>query len=188
MTKTIRTLALSSLLIFAISSATTVMAASMRPTSVNSENSASSHEDWKGDPDSSEVHLGVLSGIGILDEQIGFVLRGTASKKIVHHGFVSDLNDSVSLETEMGPLFVSGSSAFVYSLHLRWDFQKDANWTIYALGGVGGAITSAALLSRFTLLPRFGVGAFYHVNELFMIRGEISHDMIGAGVTFPFWL
>ena len=163
-----------------------------KPTPVNLS-SSSNGEDWKGDPETSEVNLGALTGMGILDEQVGFALLGTVSKKIVHHGFISDVNDSVSIEAAMGPLFVSSPSgtngtAFMYSLHLRWNFQKDEHWTFYALGGAGGAITGASLGSKFTVLPRFGVGTFYHFNELFMIRGEISHDLIAAGVTFPFWL
>jgi hypothetical protein len=157
------------------------------PSSLNGMESAQSGgEDWKGASDTAQVHLGALLGLGVIDSVDGFVLLGTASKKIIQHGFVPDINDSVSLETELGPLFTQGTTAFAYSLHLRWDFQKDPSWTIFAIGGLAGD-TGASLGSRWVVLPRFGVGAFYKINELFMARFEVSHELIAAGLTFPFW-
>ena len=142
-------------------------------------------EDFKGKEDPSEFDLGAMGGMGILDNHVGFELLGTASKKIVHHGFVNDINNSVSIEVELGPLFVSGGTAFAYSAHLRWDFVKDTEWTFYALGGLGGDITGASLGDRVELYPRFGVGAMWKIGQNFNFRGEISHEFVGLGVVFP---
>ena len=116
-------------------------------------------DDFKGKDEPTEFDLGAMPGMGILDNHVGFALLGTASKKIVHRGFVPDITNSVSIEVEMGPLFVSGGTAFQYSGHLRWDFIKDSMWTLYALAGLGGDITCASLGDRFELYPRFGMGA-----------------------------
>src|SRR5262245_52809752 len=116
-------------------------------------------DDFKGKDDPSQFGFGGMAGLGILDNRGGFSLLGTASKKIIDRGFVPDIVNSVWIEAEAGPLFVGGSTAFVYSLHLRWDFVQNEVWTLYALGGAGGAITGAALGDRFELYPRFGAGA-----------------------------
>ena len=145
-------------------------------------------EDWKGQSDNSEVHLGALAGLGMIDFNPGFVLLGTASKKIVHHGFVNEVTDSVSLETELGPLFTQGTTVFSYSLHLRWDFEMNEKLTVYALGGAGGYITGASFNNSFALFPRVGLGIFFRASDLILIRGEISHEVIAAGVTVPLYL
>lgn len=144
-----------------------------------------SAEDFKGKDEPSEFGLGALAGMGILDNHVGFALLGAASKKIVHRGFISDITNSVSIEVEMGPLFVSGGTAFQYSGHLRWDFEKDAQWTFYALGGLGGDITGASLGDRFELFPRFGIGAMWKIGQNFNLRAELSHEFIGLGIIFP---
>ena len=143
-------------------------------------------EEWKGKSDPAAFHLGVLAGMGVIDSQAGFAVLGTASHKILSRGFVPEINDSVSIETELGPLFVSSTTVFMYSLHLRWDFQKDDLWTIYALGGFSGDITGSDLGSRFILFPRFGLGALCQVHPLVAIRGELSRELIAAGVAFNF--
>lgn len=147
-----------------------------------------SSEDWKGQPDSSEVHLGALTGLAILDFTTGFALLGTASKKIIHHGFINEINDSVSIETELGPVFTQSTAIFSYSLHLRWDFEMNEKWTFYALGGLGGYITGSTFNNSFAMFPRFGLGTFFRVSDLILIRGEISHELVAAGVTIPFYL
>lgn len=145
-------------------------------------------EDWKGKSDSSVVQLGGLTGLGFLGNSASFVLLGTAAVKIVRHGFIPDINNSVWLETQIGPLVTQGSVAFDYSLHMRWDFQKDDTWTFFALGGVAGDITGDALGGQFLIFPSFGVGALYRVSDLVLVRGQISHEQIVAGVTIPFYL
>ncbi len=146
---------------------------------------AQTGEDWKGKSDGAQLHLGGLTGMGVLDSQAGYTVLGTASKVLASEGFIGDINDSVSLEAALGPLFVLSSAAFTYSVHLRWDFRKDEHWTFYGLGGLAGNITGSSLGDRFILLPRFGVGTFYHFNERVAIRGEISRELIAAGVIFP---
>lgn len=147
-------------------------------------------ESWKGPADNAEVHFGALTGLGIIDFNPGFVLLGTASKKIVKNGFVpDDITNSVSIETALGPLFVASTAVFSYSLHLRWDFEKNQNWTFYALGGAGGYIAGDSFGSNnFMLFPRFGIGTFFRVNDLLLIRGEVSHELIAAGVAIPLYL
>lgn len=149
------------------------------------QSGSASAEDWKGPSDPADLHLGAFLGLGVLDSSAGFLISGTASKKIVRRGFVEDINNSVSVELQPGVLFVRSSSAFVYSAHLRWDFQKDDHWTLYALGGLGGAITSSALGNRFILLPRFGVGAFYQIHPIFALRAELSREVIAVGAVLP---
>ena len=148
--------------------------------------SAQTTEDWKGTPSISEMDAGFLLGMGVLDSSAGFALLGTFSKKIVHQGFVPEINNSVSLEVQAGPLFVSSATAFAYSLHLRWDFTKDSDWTFYSLAGVAGHITGEDLGSRFLLFPRVGLGAFHSTSLGFLVRGEISHEFLTVGLTWPF--
>lgn len=143
-------------------------------------------EDWKGKPDRSEFNFGVLTGLGVIDSSGGFALLGTAAQKIIQQGLIPDLNDSVWIELGMGPIFVSGTSAFTYAAHLRWNFEKDPEWTFFALGGVAGNITGASLGSRFLLFPRVGVGALWKMMDLFSWRAELSHELIAVGVVFPF--
>jgi hypothetical protein len=161
-------------------------AAKTQPETASSiEPGTESSADFKGNSEPSEFSIGAMPGAGILDNHVGFAILGTASKKIVHRGFVPDINDSVSIEVEMGPLFVSGSAAFQYSGHLRWDFEKDTWWTLYALGGLGGDITGASLGDRFELYPRFAMGAMWKIGQNFALRGELSHEFIGIGILFP---
>jgi hypothetical protein len=143
------------------------------------------HEDWKGAPDPSGASFGGLAGLGVVDSSGGFAVLGTASTKIAKDGWLADVNESVSAEGAAGAVFFSGSSVFAYSLHLRWDFKKDETWTFYALGGVGGNIQGSDLGSHFELFPRFGVGTFYDAGLPFLIRGELSHELIAVGVNFP---
>ena len=137
-------------------------------------------EDWKGKADSSEISLGGLTGMGIINNSVGFTVLGTVSKKIVKRGFISDVNNSVSIEGLLGPAFIPAGTAWIYSAHLRWDFVKDDSWTLYAVGGTGGSL----LNSSFSLMPRFGIGAFLGLQGGLSVRGEISHDLIAAGVNF----
>ena len=147
--------------------------------------SASAAEDWKGQAGKAELDHGALTGVGIYRGVAGYTLLGTASKKLIHQGFAADINNSVSLETELGPLWVSSATAFSYSLHLRWDFMKDDQWGVYGLGGLAGTITGASLGDKFDLLPRFGVGGLYRVTDFVTARAELSHELIALGVAFP---
>lgn len=151
---------------------------------IPAEKASAQAEDWKGPIEEPEVRVGVLMGLGILDSSGGATLLGTISRKIVTKGFAPEINNCVSIEGEAGPISVLGNGALAYSAHLRWDFQKNDEWTFYALGGVGGNITGAGLGNRFLLFPRFGVGAFWTLNEKFALRGELSHELTAIGVSF----
>lgn len=143
-------------------------------------------EDWKGEPEATQGSFGVLTGLGVFEGTAGYSLLGTVSKKVISHGFVPDIDDSVSIEAEAGPLFVASSTAFQYGLHLRWDFVKDDQWTVYGIGGLGGDITGQSLGNKFELFPRFGAGALWRVMVPMALRFEISHELIAVGVLFPF--
>jgi hypothetical protein len=144
-------------------------------------------QDWKGKPDPSQFSAGAITGMGIIDGSVGYALLGTVSKKILPQGFISDITNSVSIEGALGPVFLSNVTAAAYSVHLRWDFVKDINWTFYGLGGVGGSIMDDKLGgNRFELTPRFGVGTFFSITEVIRGRAEVSHDLIAVGVNFTF--
>ncbi len=146
-------------------------------------------EDWKGTPEESVLSLGGMTGLGLIDETSGFTIFGTISKKIVNHGFVPEITNSVSVEGAFGPVLLSGeSTALAYSVHLRWDFEKDKDWTLYALGGLGGnARWRVPGVSRSELYPRFGIGAFYKMSGPLNARVEFSHESISAGINVPFY-
>jgi opacity protein-like surface antigen len=156
------------------------------PAVVANESAGQSYtgEPWKGRPDSSQFSVGALTGLGTVGTSGGYALLGTASKKIIQNGFVPDINNSVSVELEFGPLFTHGTN-WAYSAHLRWDFQRDDEWTLYALAGAGGDITSGDRGNEFLLFPRVGLGAMWRFSPLFAIRGEFSHELLALGVNFP---
>ena len=141
-------------------------------------------EDWKGKPEESVLSLGALTGVGLVDQGSGLALFGTISKKIINHGFISEITDSVSVEGALGPVLLSGGTAMVYSVHLRWDFEKDQNWTLYALGGVGGNVLTGRSSEFY---PRFGIGAFYKMAGPLNGRVELSHEAILVGLNVPFY-
>ncbi len=141
-------------------------------------------EEFKGKSSPVDLNFGALAGMGILDSTAGFQLVGAVAKKIVNRGFIPDLNNQVFAELQFGPLFVASSTAWFYSAHVRWDFKRDSEWTFYALGGIAGHITGQALGDRWTALPRFGVGAFCKVAPMLTLRGELSHELIGVGVSY----
>lgn len=145
---------------------------------------SSSNEEWKGIPGDSEISIGALTGLGVLDSSAGFAVLATAGRRIVPHGFVPDINNSVYLEAMVGPLFLKAGTAFAYSVHLRWDFQKNDPWIFYALGGLGGDITGAGLGNRFLLFPRFGIGALWQVYPQIHARAELSHELTTMGIAF----
>ena len=144
-------------------------------------------EDWKGVPEESVLSLGGLAGLGIIDELSGFTMLGTLSKKIVNHGFAPDITNSVSVEVEFGPVLLAVGTALAYSFHLRWDFEKDKDWTLYALGGVGGNVLNVTSRNRGEVYPRFGIGAFYKMSGPLNARVELSHELIGVGINVPFY-
>ena len=142
--------------------------------------------DWKNPGLPPLYNFGALTGLGIIDSYGGIAILGTASLTIIDRGFIADISNSVATEIEAGPMITSGTAAFWYSLHIRWDFQKDDNWTLYALGGLGGAGTPSAMGGHFEIWPRFGAGAMYKLTSSLLLRGEVSHEFTGIGISVPF--
>ncbi|MBC7387563.1 MAG: hypothetical protein H7301_15535 [Cryobacterium sp.] len=166
---------ISLLCVFAISSA---FAAPVKPT-------VATHEDYKSYQPNNNFTMGASGGFGLVDTHGGFSLIGNVATKIVKDGWVPDIVNPVFLEVEFGPIFTSGATFWEYSAHFRWDFVKDRNWTLFALGGFGGSIADNKWGDRVAVHPRFGVGAFYSLDAL-DLRFEFSHELITAGISLPF--
>jgi hypothetical protein len=136
-------------------------------------------EDWKGAPPTLKGDFGALVGLGWAGNDGRFAILGSAAWKVLEDGFIQDINDQVYIETELGVGFGSTSTRFIYSVHGRWDFVKNAEWTPFAIGGLSGGVDGS-----FNLSPRFGIGAFWNVSPQWTLRGEVSHDLVVAGVSF----
>jgi hypothetical protein len=149
---------------------------------------ARADEDFKGQPNPQQFTVGAAAGLGIVDGNGGFALIGSAAKKIIDRGFAPDINNQVFVELELGTAVRSGPDSFVYGAHLRWDFEKDAEWTFFAIGGLGGNVTDQAgtIGEHWELFPRFGAGAFWRPAWLppnLSVRGELSHELTVVGVS-----
>lgn len=139
-------------------------------------------EDFKkGALSESEWSLSALTGLGIVNSTYGFATIGALAKKILHHGFAPEINNQVFVEIEAGPVFGIDGTPVFFSGHLRWDFQKDEQWRLFALGGLAGHVGS---LGNDGLFPRFGLGAMMELDQGFSLRGEISHELLVAGLSF----
>ncbi len=167
------------LLLLAVVSSFTFQAAHAAPVTQLADS------DYKTYKPTNQFTLGFGGGLGIIDTRAGFSFIGNAAAKIVKDGFIPDIVNPVFLELEFGPTFASGTTFWMYSTHLRWDFVKDANWTLFAIGGVGGNFASNQYADRFALHPRFGVGAFYALSTV-DLRFEFSHELVTVGVSLPF--
>ncbi|MBL7715231.1 MAG: hypothetical protein JNL01_07150 [Bdellovibrionales bacterium] len=139
-------------------------------------------EPFKGKAPTENWGFSGLTGAGVYGSKGGVTLTAGLSKKILDRGFLSDINNQVHVEVQMGPLWVFSSHAWYYSTHLRWDFIQDSQWRFYALAGVSGHVTSQALLDRWTFIPRTGIGAFFKLIPGIFLRGELSHEMTAIGV------
>lgn len=146
-------------------------------------------EDWKGTADTSSLDVGALAGLSNVQGAHGFGLLGTVAKRIGPEGFLDDVNDVVSIELALGPHFRAAANCGVYALQLRWDFQKDDQWLIYAAGGLHGNFSASAYLHSFDIYPRFAAGAMFSPQKESVIRfrAEVSHEMIGVGFNIPLW-
>ncbi|MBC7692063.1 MAG: hypothetical protein H7222_09855 [Methylotenera sp.] len=169
--------------LFARGTVVAVTALAMTGTFVNSTE-CRAVDDFKGAPANAEVTASAMGGFGLIDTSGGFTVIGAIAKKIVNHGFINDINDQVFLEVEAGPLFTTGTTAWLYSVHGRWDFKQDDQWTFFAMGGLGAnSVSSNRVGDRFSVYPRLGVGAFWTLPAGLTLRGEISHEVIIAGVS-----
>jgi hypothetical protein len=145
-----------------------------------------STEPWKGPSPEEDFSVGAMAGVGFLNSDPGFTLLGTAAVKILDRGFVGDINDQVFLEVAFGPLIQSTGTDLAYSLHLRWDFHRDDEFALYAIGGLGGVFVTEAIRGDTVIYPRFGIGLLYDVALNVSIRAELSREWMTAGVIFRF--
>lgn len=143
-------------------------------------------EMWKGAPDPSKAKFGAMMGLGMIDSTAGFAILGVVSRKIVERGFSPEITNDVSIELTVGPVFISGATPIAYSTHLRWNFLKDPDWTLYTVGGLGGYMGGASMGNRFALYPRFGLGVFLRTSLGFAMRGEVSHEFTTVGLSWAF--
>jgi len=140
------------------------------------------NETWKGPAPENHFTVGGMGGMAIVGNSVGGVILGSVATKIVNRGFVPDINNQVFIEFQAGPIFLSNFTVLGTSLHLRWDFHKDDDLTLYGLGGMGALLLgSNDFPSEF--YPRFGAGVIWHLVA-FDIRAEVSHEWITAGVQF----
>jgi hypothetical protein len=148
--------------------------------------SESSSEPWKGPPAEENFTAGAMAGAGFSNVNAGFLVLGTAAIKIVNRGFADEIDDQVFVEAAAGPLVSGLGTDVVYSVHLRWDFQRDDNLSLYAVGGFGGVLVTQAIRGPSLIYPRFGLGLFYSIQGNLSLRAELSREWITAGVSFKF--
>lgn len=141
-------------------------------------------EQWKGKPYDSQIQLGGMAGMSVVGASLGFTVLATGAFKIIHQGFLDDVNDQVHIELAAGPLFLAGSVGLMYGAHMRWDFHKNDIWSFYALGGFGGIIIGPSLARTFEFYPRFGIGALWNLFDTISFRAELSHEFTGLGIVF----
>jgi len=145
-------------------------------------------EDWKGLLSTHEWSFAAMPGLGVINSTGGFTLQGALAKRILEQGFAPEINNQVFIEVQAGPFFSSPGSAFLFSTHLRWDFTLNSDWSFYALGGLGGNVTSASFGNQWQLLPRFGTGSVLNLERQTRlpigIRAELSREFIVVGVQF----
>jgi hypothetical protein len=139
-------------------------------------------EDWKGTSAKPTFALGGITGLAIVDGYAGYALLGSAAVEILNKGFVSDLNNDVMLETEVGPIWVNGLTDVFVGAHLRWNFHKNEDWTFYGLGGVAALFGTGAFNNHNEVNPRFGIGALWEPWPRVALRAELSHELIALGV------
>jgi hypothetical protein len=169
--------------VFLLASSFNPLFAGDRPPAVAAKplpRASASAEPWKGKPYENQFNAGALAGVGIVDGNVGFALQGTAAIQLLRHGFINDINDQVQLEVQAGPLLKTGT-AFQGSLLMRWDFNKDLDWTLYGLGGVGTALATG--VTQF--YPRFGAGFLWYLGETVALRLEVSHELVAVGFNIP---
>lgn len=145
--------------------------------------SVSTDEYWKGPRSQHEWDFSFSSGLGLLASDAGIPIVLSVAKKVVHEGFVPDINNQVFIEAQTGPLFIKSESVWLYSAHLRWDFEQDERFRYFAMAGLGGNFVPKALGNRSEFFPRVGLGMFYSLTKELKARVDVSHEWITAGVT-----
>ncbi len=139
---------------------------------------------WKGKLSDRDWEVGGIAGLALVEPNYGISLQAQISKRLFADGWVEDITNPVSIEISAGPAFVKGHSPFILSTQLRWDFERDEDWTLFAIGGLGAQFTGVELGDRSLVHLRFGVGAFRRLDERLRLRMEASHEILGVGVTY----
>lgn len=142
-------------------------------------------EMWKGSPYERNVSLAIVQGIGFPNGAVGYAVNGYLGIKVLHKGFVPDINNQVFAELFFGGLF-GGGDGTTLGAQLRWDLHKDYLWTFYAVGGLGVGIYGTAPAKTTNLFPRIGVGAFWHLFEGLSFRTEVTESLIAIGIATGF--
>ena len=140
-------------------------------------------EEWKGKSPSQHYSAGFLGGVSVNGaSNFGGVFVGHLGLLLVERGFIGgEINDQVVVEVEAGPELFSRVTALGVSTHLRWDFHRNEDFTVYGLGGV-----SFHVAPGFNQIhPRFGAGAIWHF-EWFGVRAEFSERWFLGGAHFSF--
>lgn len=152
--------------------------------------SAQAAENWKGQTSVRPIELGIMGGAAIYGNDVNWGALPSVAYLLKDRAFVSDLDNRVWAELQMGPVFFStrnsNETGLFYSAHLRWDFSYNEVWTFYALGGLSGYKLPDGRDGSFTVHPRFGTGVQYQTKTALMLRGEISAEFIGLGASFNF--
>ncbi len=145
----------------------------------------STDEMWKGSPYDRNVSLAIIQGLGFPNGSVGYAVNGYLGIKVLHKGFVPDINNQVFAELFFGGLFGGGDGTNL-GAQLRWDIHKDYLWTFYAVGGLGVGIYGNAPLKTTQVFPRIGVGAFWHLFEGLSFRAEVTESLIAIGIATGF--
>lgn len=145
-------------------------------------------EAWKGEPSASNVQLSLQGGVDGYRTNNGFAFLGGAAFKAIPNGLLDDVNEVGFFEVQLGHTFLDGGDPWPYSVHFRWDFQRNIDWTFYALGGLGGHFGDVhAFDADWAVHPRFGIGTLWSpFVENMSIRAEVAADRATAGVQFSF--
>lgn len=155
-----------------------------RPVSAQTtSNSVSTGEYWKGPRSTHDWDFSFSSGLGLLSGNAGIPMIVSGAKKIDHEGFVPDINNQVFIEAQTGPLFIKSETVWLWSAHLRWDFERDEQFRYFAFAGLGGNFVPKSLGDRSEFFPRVGLGMFYSITKELKARVDVSHEWVTAGVT-----
>jgi hypothetical protein len=151
---------------------------------IHSSHAFGDEELWKGKPPEGEVSFGLGAGLAPLGSSGGFVSILHLGKKIVHTGFVPDINNQVWIEAAGGFHYGFNSTWWsgLFSAHLRWDFIINPEWTLMAMGGVGGWFNNVGGFTTVVVHPRIAAGAVYYFTPQVGLRIDVSHEWTTLGL------
>jgi hypothetical protein len=151
---------------------------------------AQAAEPWKGNTVVRPIEATLMSGLSIYGNQAAFGVLAGGAYLLRDRYFVGEIDNRLWAEWMMGPSFFSTVNSTLtglqYSGHIRWDVNYNEIWTAYALAGLSGYQLPDRLGGSFTLHPRVGLGVKYQTKSSLILRGEVSAEFIGVGVTLNF--